>query len=54
MNTKTEQDQKKIQGQRTRQSEGTKKRGLNGSMLHDERKHHQEHEQEHSETRLFR
>jgi hypothetical protein len=53
MNTKTEQNQKKNQRQKTQQEQGGKKRGQNPSMLQGNRKH-QDHEQEHPETRLFR
>ena len=53
MNTKNKQDQKKNQRQRTRQEQGPKKQGQNPNMLHGDRKH-QDHDQEHPETRLFR
>jgi hypothetical protein len=53
MNTKSKLDQKKNQGQRTQQDQGPKKRGQNPNLLHDNQKH-QDHEQEHPETRLTR
>jgi hypothetical protein len=54
MNTKTKQGQKKNQGQKVRTNQGGKQgRGQNPNLLQGNRKH-QEHEQEHPETRLFR
>lgn len=51
MNTRNQQNQKKSQ-QRTRQDQGSKKRGQDPNvMLH---RKHEDHEQEHAETRLFR
>jgi hypothetical protein len=53
MNTKNQQDQKKNQGQKARQEHGLKKQGQNPSMLQGNQKH-QDHDQEHAETRLTR
>jgi hypothetical protein len=53
MNTKTEQHQKKDQRQKTQEGQGQKKQGQNPSMLQGNRRH-QDHEQEHPETRLTR
>lgn len=50
MNTKSKQDRKN-QGQKTRQKHEPKKRGQNPSMLHDDRK---PHEHEYPELRLTR
>ncbi len=53
MNTKNQQDQKKNQGQKTQQEQAPKKWGQSPNVLHDDRKH-QDHDQEHPETRLTR
>jgi hypothetical protein len=53
MNTKTEQHQKKDQRQKTQEGQGQKKDGQNPSMLQGNRRH-QDHEQEHPETRMTR
>ena len=52
MNTNTKQDQKKNQGQKSRLDQGTKKQGQNPNLLQNRK--HQDHEQEHPETRLTR
>jgi hypothetical protein len=51
MNTKSKQDTKKNQGQKSRQAQTSKKQRHNVNLLQDEQKHH---EQEHPETRLTR
>ena len=53
MNTKTEKDQKKNQRQQIRQDQGPKKQGRNLNMMSGNNKH-QDHDQEHPETRLTR
>ncbi len=53
MNTKTEKDQKKNQRQQIRQDQGPKKQGRNLNMMSGNHKH-QDHDQEHPETRLTR
>ncbi len=50
MNTKSKQSQKNHR-QKTRQRQGPKKQGQNPSMLHEDRKYH---EQELPETRMTR
>jgi hypothetical protein len=50
MNTKNRQDQKHP-GQKTRPKQRPKTQGRNSSLLHDDRKYH---EQERPETRMFR
>jgi hypothetical protein len=53
MNTKNEQDQKKNQRLKARQDQGPMKRDQHPNKLHVTAAH-QDHEQEHPETRMTR